>query len=508
MRQFNIVVKLLLPMLIGLVLIGSISIFSNLYNVEKNVELDTNQYFNNTAITLEYIIKKDVQLLKTLLVHIQKDEKLITLYKDKKRDQLYKYLQALYKNYEINHSITHFYIHTNDHYNFLRVHNKKVHSDYIDRETLKKSHQYLKTMSGVEFGISHNLTLRVVTPLIIEGKLIGFLELGKEMDKITEEYTELTNTDLIFTIKKSLITLEDFDKWKNKSHRNRSYHSMNRYYVIDSTIKNIDIELQKLIDQKEISENKYIENDGKKYYINGKDYKDINENTVGKIYVLKKVDLIYESLYESLIQTSIIILVIVLLIILYYFKHIKKIESELNKEYTHVQEQSIHDGLTGLLNKQYYLEQAQTLIQKCSRFNSYVSFIIIDIDNFKKYNDNYGHLKGDEVLKSIAHTIEDTFKRETDYCFRVGGEEFLIISASSDKKNGLTMAKKLCKNIQDEQIEHKYNENYGVITTSVGVYTKEIVYDLNIDEYYDNADKALYDSKQNGKNQVNKYKKA
>jgi diguanylate cyclase (GGDEF)-like protein len=144
-------------------------------------------------------------------------------------------------------------------------------------------------------------------------------------------------------------------------------------------------------------------------------------------------------------------------------------------------------------------------LKKWSRFEIYVSFILIDADNFKKYNDNYGHLKGDDVLKAIAKKVKETFKRDNDFCYRVGGEEFLVVSSSDNIDNGLDMARKLCKNIEDLNIEHKYNADFGKITASIGVSTKKVTHSLKIEQLYNEADKALYKSKENGRNQVTKY---
>ena len=507
MKEFNIVFKLVLPLVIGLLLIAIISISSNYIFIKENISKSAEKSFFDISKTLEHIIKKETGLMEGLIEELKKDPKSINLYKNNQKEWLFMYLHQTYLKLFHNYDLTHFYVHLPNKQNYIRVHNKDKNGDMINRTTLNNAYNTLLLSSGVEFGISHNLTLRVVSPWIVDGELIGFIELGKEMDLITKEYTELLNTNVIFTINKELITEKDFEKWKNKSFRNRYYYDMDNFYIIDSTLENIDKELQKELNKREDSKNIYVENSGRKYYINSKNYKDVNENNVGKIFVLTDVTDEYEFLFWIIVKVTIIVSILFVTMGWYYFGYIKDTENRLKKAYKQIEEISIHDGLTKLYNKQYYLDVIPKLVNKCSRFNIYLSFILIDVDNFKLYNDNYGHLKGDEVLKTISKAILDTFKRENDYCFRVGGEELLIVTASTDSESSINMAHILNDKIQKLNIEHKFNGVFGVITVSTGVVTQKISKDIDIEKLFDSADKALYFSKQNGRNKVSVYGK-
>ncbi|WP_419763489.1 MAG: diguanylate cyclase [Arcobacter sp.] len=505
MKEFNIVLKVILPLVFGLLLIAIISIFSNYVLLKDNISKSAENSFIDVSKTLDYIVKKETTLMQGLIEQLEKDQKTISLYKNNQKDWLFVYLHQTYLKFYHNYNITHFYIHRLDKQNYLRIHNKDVNGDLIDRITLNTAYNSLSTSSGVEFGISHNLTLRVVSPWIVDGEIIGFIELGKEMDLITREYTNLVNADVIFTIKKELITKKDFKKWKNKSHRNRYYYAMDNFYIIDSSLNTIEKELQEVLNTKIDSKNKYVENNGREYYVNSKDYRDVNNHKIGKIFVLNDVTDEYLSLFRTIIKVIIIVLVLLIIMGWYYFRHIKNTENVLKKVYKEIEEISIHDGLTKLYNKQHYLETISKLVNKCARFNIFISFILIDVDNFKKYNDNYGHLKGDDVLKLIAKTILNTFKRENDYCFRVGGEELLVVTASNDSSSSISMAHLLRKKVQNLNIEHKYSDEFGVVTISIGVVTQKISYNIDIDKFFDAADKALYLSKENGRNKVTIY---
>ena len=503
MKYNNFTYKMLLPLLAGLFLIGFVSISTNFFLLKKNISQKAAESFDFMSTSLDYIIKKDTDLMIGLIEQIEKDQKVVALFHSNKREDTYKYLLDTYKTFNKRYDITHFYIHKTTKQNFVRIHNQKKNSDFINRTTLENASKNLKPSSGVEFGISHNLTLRVVVPWFFEEKLIGYIELGKEVDKLTPELTSLVNVDMIFTIKKELISEKDFEKWKNSNNRNRHYEMMDNHYIIDSTVGKIGKELQEYFNERGVHDNHFIINFDRKFFVHTSPFYDVNNNHVGAIHLLIDETKDYTFLYNLIIEVTIIILCLLAFILVYYYKFLKKIEKKLDNAYEEIELISITDALTNLYNKRHYLENAPKQIRVSSRSNSYLSFILVDVDFFKNYNDNYGHLKGDEILQKVSLSIKNIYKRTSDCCYRVGGEEFLIISESEDKNNAYDMAELLCKAVEDLHIEHKYNEsNIDHLTISVGVYTVKPDKTTKMTELYEYADKALYQSKNNGRNQV------
>jgi diguanylate cyclase (GGDEF)-like protein len=503
--KFNIVVKLILPLIIGLFLIASISIYSNYFFIKQHIESDSKISFENVSSTIEHITDKEATFMEDLIDQLKKDPKTIEMYKNDQKEWLFMYLHQTYMKLHKNYGLTHFYIHKANRTNYLRVHNKSKSSDFINRETLRAAKDSYDTIRGVEFGISHNLTLRVVSPWIVDGVLIGYIELGKEIDLITKEYSDFTDKDIIFTINKELISEDNFNTWKNKNFRNRYYYDMDNFYVIDSTIDEIGTELQKALNEKRILVNKFVQDNNEKYFLNSKYYFDVNGKNVGKIFVLNNVTRQFEDLYMIIFKVTVVVSILLSVMIWYYFKYIKRTEEKLKDAYEEIRELSIHDGLTKLYNKLYYMDSVPQMIKEYSRIDGiYISFILIDVDNFKKYNDNYGHINGDNVLKEVSAFMLENFKRESDKCYRVGGEEFLIVTVSQDENNGYDMAQKLCKGIEELGIKHEYNSNFGVVTASIGVVSEKLSKKIDISNLYDSADKALYTSKDEGRNRVTK----
>lgn len=167
-----------------------------------------------------------------------------------------------------------------------------------------------------------------------------------------------------------------------------------------------------------------------------------------------------------------------------------------------IYELSITDGLTSLYNRRYFNDEAPKLLSNTVRNNEIFAFILLDIDNFKKYNDTYGHQDGDAVLKNVSKALTDTFRRDDDRVFRLGGEEFGIILNAKNIEDIESRAELARESIEKLQIEHKKNPP-NVVTASFGytIITKDKE-DTSIDSIYKRADEALYEAKESGRNKV------
>lgn len=171
-----------------------------------------------------------------------------------------------------------------------------------------------------------------------------------------------------------------------------------------------------------------------------------------------------------------------------------------------IEELSITDGLTKLYNRRHFNKILEDETSRAKRNDTYFSFIMMDVDHFKLYNDTYGHHEGDNVLIQISLALKKINSRASDSIFRLGGEELGIIFSGLNEKESLDHANSIKEMIESLKIEHYKNSASQFVTLSCGLVTqkgKEIVDDELI---YKLADKALYLAKQNGRNQVHVYK--
>jgi len=168
-----------------------------------------------------------------------------------------------------------------------------------------------------------------------------------------------------------------------------------------------------------------------------------------------------------------------------------------------LEEISIRDELTGLYNRRYFNEVIQRELKRLRRAKKHLSFIMLDVDHFKFFNDTYGHCEGDRVLKEIGIALQSILHRGSDYAFRMGGEEFGVLFSELDPEHSEAFAKTICETILELKIPHAKNSAGEYVTASLGLLVANLESDI-IDEnaLYTMADEALYQAKAQGRNRV------
>ncbi len=165
-----------------------------------------------------------------------------------------------------------------------------------------------------------------------------------------------------------------------------------------------------------------------------------------------------------------------------------------------LQEKNTLDELSGLYNRRYYDQKIISEFRRSRRNLTPLSFILVDIDHFKKVNDNYGHLAGDKCIVEIARAIKSLLRRSSDIGCRYGGEEFCLILPETDEKGAFALAQEVCESVRQQHILS--NDNVINLTISCGVTTYQQDKDVTPEIIFASADKALYKAKQAGRNQV------
>ncbi|WP_226812719.1 GGDEF domain-containing response regulator [Aliarcobacter butzleri] len=161
---------------------------------------------------------------------------------------------------------------------------------------------------------------------------------------------------------------------------------------------------------------------------------------------------------------------------------------------------SMYDGLTNIRNRRFFDEAFEKTFLEVKREKISLAVLMIDIDFFKPYNDNYGHGKGDEALKKVAFALQSTIKRPTDLVARYGGEEFVILLKDIDKPGLETIAKNLLEAVRDLKITHDFSKVANFITVSIGISYYNTNKDITKIELLIKADETLYKVKNSGRN--------
>ena len=168
------------------------------------------------------------------------------------------------------------------------------------------------------------------------------------------------------------------------------------------------------------------------------------------------------------------------------------------REHTHAFHLATKDGLTNIYNRRYFEEQFDMEMKRSRRYQKPLSLLMIGVDFFKNYNDQNGHLMGDKVLINVALLIKESL-RATDFIARYGGEEFIVLLLEADVERALVVAEKIRRRIETTNFENQESQPDGNLTVTVGVAQYQAKMS-KLDDLIKQADDAMYEGKQAGKN--------
>ncbi|MCT7622710.1 GGDEF domain-containing response regulator, partial [Aliarcobacter butzleri] len=161
---------------------------------------------------------------------------------------------------------------------------------------------------------------------------------------------------------------------------------------------------------------------------------------------------------------------------------------------------SMYDGLTNIRNRRFFDETFEKTFSEIKRDKKSLAVLMIDIDFFKPYNDNYGHGQGDETLRKVAKALEKTIKRASDFVARYGGEEFVILLKDIKKDGVEAVANNLLNAVRELKITHEFSKIENYVTVSIGASFYNSNSDITKLELLLKADETLYSVKNSGRN--------
>ncbi len=177
----------------------------------------------------------------------------------------------------------------------------------------------------------------------------------------------------------------------------------------------------------------------------------------------------------------------------------KKTEEHLIRLQKQLEEYSFQDGLTGIANRRMFDTVLEREWNHAQRTGLPLSVLVLDIDYFKQYNDHYGHIKGDECLRRVAHTLSLAANRPRDFIARIGGEEFVWLLPETDAESARMVAHKCLHLIRQQQIPHEFSGVSNLLSVSLGVGTTAVSPHATALEFVEQVDHLLYKAKHNGR---------
>ncbi|MBF0223874.1 MAG: diguanylate cyclase [Desulfobacterales bacterium] len=175
---------------------------------------------------------------------------------------------------------------------------------------------------------------------------------------------------------------------------------------------------------------------------------------------------------------------------------------ELKKQRDLLSRLSSLDGLTGISNRRIFDERYKIEWKRAVRNGKELSLILLDIDYFKAFNDNYGHLLGDSCLKNVAQAIASVIRRPADLAARYGGEEFICLLPDTNLKGATIISQDIMKKIYTLGVPHAYSSTSTLVTVSIGTGTISNYNNQSPEKFLDYVDKLLYQAKKEGRNRI------
>ncbi len=179
-----------------------------------------------------------------------------------------------------------------------------------------------------------------------------------------------------------------------------------------------------------------------------------------------------------------------------------RMQKELNLLTEKLDKLSYVDKLTGVANRRYFDESFEKEWLRAGRRGEPIGLLMIDIDYFKKYNDFYGHIEGDNCLGLVAGAIESSLKRPEDFVTRYGGEEFVVVLPTTDCEGAVHVAERILSTVGKLAIKHEESPISGQVTISIGVSSIIPSSDKSCKHLLAASDSALYEAKRQGRNRI------
>jgi len=428
---FRLRLKFLLPGIL-MIILALIFLISTIYFHESNsIDEDLVQLQSTTSDLYKNSISQNAKALQTIMDGLSTNRELATALSNQDRQLLLQHSASIYENFNHHYGITHFYFSNPERVNILRVHKPEKHGDIIDRQTTLLAYQDGKDHYGVELGVMGSLTLRYVRPWHDEQthKLLGFVELGMEVDNSVDAIRDLLGLEVYTLINKRHLEKSSWEEGAEIFGYKTGWEEFPQVVIGMDNRKSLPNTLSTLIQKTAFnSPEPHLVS---KVRINGQcavfiPLNSMSGHHIGELIIIKDISSTLEHSQKLVLISSGVLLSGSVIAVIFFYWLVGRVAKRMANNEIALQQLATHDCLTGLLNRQQFDLTLESAITQFSRYGRSVSLLMIDIDHFKQVNDNYGHPAGDSILVEIGkHLTEQA--RAIDSVYRYGGEEFSIL---------------------------------------------------------------------------------
>ncbi|MDH5388847.1 MAG: diguanylate cyclase [Gammaproteobacteria bacterium] len=448
-------------------------------------------------------VHHEIYALRGIIEVIRRRKDLSTALAEQDRIALLSNSERLFKSLRHHFNITHFYFMDTDRVNLLRVHTPMRFGDIIERTTMLRAEETGEVASGVELGALGTFTLRVVAPWYDgQQELIGYVELGMEIDHILNRLKEYQNVQLVTVINKKYLDREKWMAGMRDLGRKQDWDHFDDLVISTASDVVMPALLLEFLEREgslidfDIREMKYK---NREYRIFALPIKDADGRNAAQMIMSADVTQMESDTRDAVYTVGLTALALGGALLVFFNWLIGGMAQRLELDEKELRKLATHDGLTNLYNQRaFYTMLGDCLLRSC-RYQRPISLLLLDIDYFKAVNDNYGHQAGDAVLRDLSKRLTRRL-RTTDRICRYGGEEITVILPETDTQTAEKIAEDLRHLIECDPF-FIGGEQYINVTVSIGVATSS-QHAKEVEQLVAGADTALYQAKDNGRNRV------
>lgn len=450
-------------------------------------------------------MQQQVRLLRAHAEYLIHHQGLIGAWSDRDRDALLELTIPLAAEFQQHYDITHFYLVEPDRTVFLRPYNPSRTGGVISRQTMLKAQEAGVAVHGLVLGSLATLTLRYVIPWYDQDELLGFIELGMEVQHILLEMAKMLRADLISVVRKEFISRDRFEAGKEHFGFKGSWEDYPDMVIAHQTMSDLPDALKDWLvtghDAFSGPRNIYTVHRGRHLWGGIIHKPDIaGEDVVDLIIVHDATDQMKALRNTMLTNLGVSALLLVSLLLLLSSvtrragKSIEAAHKLLQSQNSLLDTLSNTDQLTGIANRRRIQQIIEQEIDRFNRYNKPFCVFLLDIDHFKAVNDNYGHETGDRVIVELVGLVQSVIRR-TDTFGRWGGEEFILVCPETCLQAAQTIAGKIRATVR----EYEFTRGLD-ITLSIGV--SEFQSGATLKETLVEVDRKMYLAKQKGRDRV------
>ena len=332
-KKETIKALLIIPLGLTILILLATSIIALHKLHDHHINQESRKSLNELNQLFQMELNEDADKLAGIIEFLQKDKDLQNAWLARDRQSLLGYALPIFEGIRSRHHVTHFYFHSLDSVNFLRVHKPKRHGDHIDRFTMKQAASSGKDSWGIELGPLGLFTLRYVYPWQIDGKLVGYIELGEDIEMLTPELANLSGSQLIFLIDKSYLNRADWEQGMEMLRQTGNWDQYANFIISHRSMKKVPPKvnefLGKLQDCKSIEHRQLNFNaslDKHKYRVDFLPLIDAGGQDIGDIIVLKDITELQASLNRLLISGTGISGAVGIFLLVFFYMHVARIE--------------------------------------------------------------------------------------------------------------------------------------------------------------------------------------